>query len=84
MVTTWKLEGIRSIDPGTMRIKLTEVVDGVDVRGYTKDFSKTLSQTQVLNQFAQFVKQKRQQEVDDRLPYNDLNLSDFESRVGDA
>ncbi len=84
MVTTWRLEGIRSVDPSTMRIKLTEVIDDTDVRGFTKDFSKTLSQTQVLDQFALFIKQKRQQEVDDRLPFNDLNLTDFETRIGNS
>ncbi len=84
MVTTWRLEGIKSIDPSTMRVKLTEVVDGVTIRGFTKDFSKALTQTQVLDQFALFVKQKRQQEVDDRLPFSDLDLRDFETRVGNS
>ncbi len=84
MVTTWRLEGIRSKDPSTMSIKITEIQDGLDIRGFTKDFSKELTAAEVLNQFALFVKQKRQQALDDRLPFIDLNLSDFETRIGNA
>ena len=84
MVTTWRLEGIRSKDPSTMSIRVTELIDGVEVRGFTKDFAKTLSAVDVLNQLALFVKQKRQQVLDDRLPFKDLDLSDFEARIGNA
>ncbi len=84
MVTTWRLEGIRSKDPDTMSIKLTEIQDGVELRGFTKDFPKSLTALQVLTQFALFIKQRRQQALDDRVPFNDLDLSDFETRIGNA
>ena len=84
MTTTWRLEGIISRDASTMRIRITEVLDGVDVRAFDKDFAKTLDAEQVLDQLALFVKQKRQQALDNRLPFKALDLSDFETRIGNA
>ncbi len=84
MVTTWQLRGIRSVDPATMEIGLIEYLDGVEVRRIAKTFNKSLTADQVFDQFALFVKQKRQQELYDRVPFNTLDLSDFETRVQNA
>jgi len=84
MVTTWQLRGIRSVDPGTMEVAVTELVDGVETRAFSKTFSKSLTSAQILNQLALFIKQKRQQALDKRLPFNTLDLSDFETRIQNA
>lgn len=84
MTTTWQLDGIKSVDPVTMKIRIIEFIDGVEVNRYTKVFPKTAAVTQVLNQLALLVKQKRQAELDDRVPFNDIDLSNFETRVGNA
>lgn len=81
MVTTWELAGIRSINPSTMRVRIDEFIDGVFFAHHNKDFSKTLTQLEVLVQFALFVKQKRDQSIADRVPFNNLNLSNFENRI---
>lgn len=81
MVTTWKLVGIRSISPSTMRVRIAEFVDNNFLAHHTKDFAKTLIPQQVLTQFAMFIKQTRDQEIADRVPFKELDLSDFETRV---
>ncbi len=84
MVTTWQLRGIRSINPTTMEVGIIEFLDGVEVRRINKNFDKSDTAEQVLNTFAQFIKQKRQQELDSRVPFNTLDLSDFETRIGNV
>lgn len=81
MVTKWQLDGIKSVNPTTMSVRISEYIDGVFKETFTKQFSKTLSQEDVLSQLALLVKQKRQLDLDSRLPYKILDLSDFENRV---
>lgn len=84
MVTTWQLDGIRPIDPSTMRIRITEFVDAVQVKQYAKSFSKNTTKIEVLNQLALLVKQTRQADFDARVPFNNLDMANFENRVQNA
>ena len=84
MVTTWELKSITSLDPDTMRVELVELVDGLIFRIHSKDFPKTRTENEVLSQFALQIKQLRQQELDDRVPFNALDLSNFENRISTA
>jgi len=84
MVTTWTLFNITSLDPDTMRVEISEIVDTVLFRVHGKDFPKTRTENEVLSQFALFIKQLRQQELDDRVPFNTLDLDNFENRVKTA
>lgn len=84
MVTTWEVKKISSLDPNIMRIELNEVVDAVLFRSHSKDFPKIRTKNEVLSQFALFIKQFRQQELDNRVPFNTLDLSDFEDKVRTA
>ena len=81
MVITWQLEEIKSIDPNTMGVRIIELVDGVEFDRFQKQFAKSLTAEQVLTQLAQLVKQRRQKDLDDQLPFISLDLSDFEARI---
>lgn len=81
MAITWQLLDINSIDPSTMRITIADFVDGVKRQVYSKDFSKSLNEDTVLSQMAQLVRQLRQKELDDALPFITLDLSNFENQV---
>ena len=84
MVTTWELKRVVSLDPSTMRVDIDEIVDGVFFRSHDKAFPKTRTENEVLSQFALQIKQLRQQELDDRVPFNTLDLSNFENRISTA
>lgn len=81
MVTTWQLIKIKSVDPSTMQIVIADFVDGIKRQEYFKNFNKNLSADTVLSQMAQFVRQERQKDLDDRLPFLTLDLVNFESQV---
>ncbi len=81
MVTTWQLNEIRTVDPGTMRVRVTEILDGVKVNTFTENFPKTLTKEEVLNQLALFIKQSRQAVLDAQLPFKSLDLTNFETRI---
>ena len=81
MTTVWKLLSIKSVDPSTVQIVIADFVDSVKRKEYSKTFSKNLNADTVLLQLALFVRQSRQKQLDDALPYTTLDLSNFESQV---
>ena len=84
MAIVWQLDGVRPVDPSTMRIRITEFIDGIQTAQFAKSFPKTATEEQVLTQLAQLVKQQRQADLDARVPFNSLDMSDFETRVANA
>lgn len=81
MAIVWEVRGIKAIDDNNFGIRIARVVDGTVQFTIDKIFPKSITQQEAKNQLVQLVRQHLAQAQADQVPFQTLDLSDFEQLV---